>query len=291
VVDQKIIEIVRRKRVEDNPHRKVFSRRYPILLPYILGGRRLVNNARNYLNWNISKQRTDAFFDKVIARHSSPLFRKLGESKASLQIGKVKNLRIATEALQGLVIPPGKVFSFWTSLGAPTAKRGYTNGMLISNGVVLEGVGGGLCQLSNLLYWLFLHSPVEILERRHHSRDVFPDNGRTIPFGAGATVFYNLIDLKVRNTSKYPLQLKLWLTDGQLKGQILSTSAAVNKYHLIEKNHHFVKAGESVYRYNEIWREILVDGQLSREEKLMTNCAQVMYDTALIKSEEISLVL
>jgi vancomycin resistance protein VanW len=180
--------------------------------------------------------------------------------------------------LNGLIINPNKTFSFWNVVGAPTKKKGYVDGMLLSGGKVIEGLGGGLCQLSNLLYWLFLHTPVQITERKHHSIDVFPDSGRTIPFGSGATIYYNLIDLKVKNTSKFPIQLKLWLSEGQLKGQILSIKPMKEKYHLFEKMHYFIQTKNGVYRYNEIWRSILIEGKIVGEEKIITNCSPVMYE-------------
>jgi len=286
VPKEKIFRIVRKRIMEDNLERQALSLRFPVLLPLILGGRRLLNNAINKINFKITKNSSKDFFDCVIARHSSPLFRKLGESDPELQIGKIKNLEIAIKSLQGLIIKPGQTFSFWNAVGPTNEKYGYVKGMLISNGWVVEGVGGGLCQLSNLLYWLFLHLPVEVIERSHHSRDVFPDSGRNIPFGTGATVFYNLIDLKVKNTFKYPIQLKLWLSDNQLKGQILSSHFVSEKVHLKEKNHCFIKTPKGVYRYNEIWRETLVEGLVVREEQILTNCAKVMY-----KPETIDLYL
>ncbi len=272
-----ILEIVRKEALEDTFRRRAISSQYPILLPLILGVRRFLNHFKNSLNPNIARRKSDVFFNCTIARHSSPLFRKLGDSDSKLQRGKVQNLNVAIRALSGLIILPNKTFSFWSVVGATTPKNGYVNGMLLSDGKVAEGIGGGLCQLSNLLYWLFLHSPVQVVERRHHSRDVFPDNNRTMPFGTGATIFYNLIDLKVKNTSQYPLQLKLWLSGTHLKGQIVSTHFSEEKYHLKEKEHYFVQTTHGTYRYNEVWRDTLVGGRIIREEKLMTNCALVMY--------------
>lgn len=149
--------------------------------------------------------------------------------------------------------------------------------MLLSNGRVVRGLGGGLCQLSNFLYWIFLHAPTEIVERYHHSKDVFPDSHRTLPFGAGATILYNFVDLKVKNISSYPLQLKIWLTDNHLKGQLLSPRPVPDKYHVFEKNHFFIKRGKKYFRYNEIYREMKVEGQVKKIEKVTTNFAPVLY--------------
>jgi vancomycin resistance protein VanW len=276
---ERIFKIVKQKIKNDNFGRKALSIKYPILLPIILGIKRFVNNFKNSVNINISKKKSEVFFKCVIARHSSPLFRKLGESDPNLHIGKIKNLEKAIESLQGIIIPPNKTFSFWAIVGKTSKKRGYVDGMLLSNGKIIKGVGGGLCQLSNLLYWLFLHSPVCVIERKHHSVDVFPDSGRTIPFGAGATIFYNLVDLKIKNSFAYPIQIKLWITDTQLKGQILSTNLSSEKYKIKEGEHYFIKTCNGTYRYNEIWRSTLKQGKVICEEKIITNCAPVIYKT------------
>ncbi|MCX6739281.1 MAG: VanW family protein [Candidatus Parcubacteria bacterium] len=275
--NSEMINLVQRKVLEDTVGRRALSSKYPILLPFILNTRRLVNNFKQYIDPRLTRKKSRIFFDFVIARHSSPLFRKLGDSDPRLQEGKIKNLEIAINALNGAIIPPDKIFSFWKFVGAVTKKKGYVHGMLLSNGKVVEGVGGGLCQLSNLLYWLFLHTPVQVIERKHHSKDAFPDSERSIPFGTGATIFYNLIDLKIKNTMPYPVQIKLWLSDNQLKGQILSTHPLKEKYHIKEKEHYFIQTPNGIYRYNEIYRETLIDGEIIKEEKIMINCAPVMY--------------
>lgn len=113
--------------------------------------------------------------------------------------------------------------------------------MLISRGKVVEGIGGGLCQLANLFYWIFLHAPVEIVERYHHSLDVFPDSGRVLPFGSGATIVQNYIDLQIKNISQEPLQIKIWLTDTHLKCQLLAPNPIKQKFHIFEKNHTFIQ--------------------------------------------------
>jgi len=149
--------------------------------------------------------------------------------------------------------------------------------MLLSNSHVIEGLGGGLCQLSNFLYWIFLHTPTKTIERYHHSTDVFPDSARTLPFGSGATILYNFIDLKVKNISPHPLQLKIWLTNDHLKGQILSPSPCHQQFYVFEKNHLFIKKGKQYFRYNEIYRQTKINGEIENIEKITTNFAPVLY--------------
>jgi vancomycin resistance protein VanW len=276
----------------ENPKRVAVSRRFPRLKPVIIGSKRFFRNAQYIFDKTARRTYVSDFFPQVLARHSSPLMRKLGSSDPKLQEKKIINLRLAAEKLNGLVIPPGKVFSFWKAIGNPSKEKGYVEAMLISEGKVIEGQGGGLCQMSNLLFWLFLHTPVEVVERFHHSRDAFPDSGRTLPFGSGATVFYNLIDLQIKNTTDQPLQLKVWLTDTQLKGQVLAGESEPRKFHVYEKNHCFIKKGENYYRFNELWRDEVVGGKITKSEKLYTNFAPVMYEVneGYLKAQNIDFI-
>ncbi len=258
-----------------NPKRKAFSIRHPWSKVPIIFLKRLHRKFKNLFTLpNLQKGK---YYDHIVSRHSSLLFRKLGESDPQLQVNKIANLKIAIDKLDGLIIPSGKIFSFWDNVGEISASRGFVDGMLLSNGVVTKGLGGGLCQLSNFLIWIFLHADIEIIERHHHSIDVFPDSGRTLPFGSGATIYYNYVDLKIKNNLKSDLQLKLWITDDCLKGQLLSNEAPENKYHVVEKNHCFIRKSGKYYRYNEIFREKLINGVVIDQEKIFTNFAPVLY--------------
>lgn len=270
-------EIAERIYNYENPRRIALSRKYPFLKKPIIFLRHKVRDVQNLFDYRIKYKRKNDFFDCVVARHQSVLRRKLGDSDPKLQEQKIVNLKQAIQRLNGVIIKPNYVFSFWKIIGKPKYENGYVDGMLLSNGKVIEGIGGGLCQLSNFLYWIFMHAPIETVERYHHSMDVFPDSGRTLPFGGGATILYNFIDLKVKNTSIYPLQLKIWLTDNYLKGQILSPRSLPEKFHVFGKNHFFVKRGKQYFRYNEIYKETKINGNVQKIEKITTNFAPVLY--------------
>ena len=149
-------------------------------------------------------------FPYVAASHRTPLRRNLSPEDTALQEGKVVNLKLATSRLNGVVVEPGKVFSFWRLIGNPTSRKGYQQGMVLLNGRPSSAVGGGLCALSNLVYWLTLHTPLTVVERYRHSYDVFPDSNRTQPFGSGATCLYNYRDLMIRNSTSQPYLLSVW---------------------------------------------------------------------------------
>lgn len=213
-------------------------------------------------------------------KHQSLLRRKLGDSDPQLQENKVVNLKLACPAVDGLLIKPGETFSFWQQIGEATAEKGYLEGMQLSRGLVVRGIGGGLCQLSNLLYWMALHTPLKIVERHHHSFDPFPDENRVLPFGSGCGVFYNYIDLRFYNATDITFQIKLWVTDEHLKGAILSDIETPHSYHIKERNHRFLSDGDKVFRENEIWREVIDrrTGNKLREELVVKNRAEVKYE-------------
>ena len=261
----------------ESPKRTALSKQYPFIQKPILFVRHTSRTISNILDSKIRCYQTEDFLPMVVARHQSVLRRRLGDSDLELQEQKITNLKQAIKHLDGVVIEPGKIFSLWKLIGKPTYDKGYVDGMLLANGAVIPGLGGGLCQLSNFLYWIFLHTSMQTIERYHHSMDVFPDSGRTLPFGGGATILYNFIDLKLENISNQPLQLKIWLTDTHLKGQVLTTKRIPEKYHIIEKNHCFVKRSDTYFRYNEILKECRVNGEIQSTEYVTTNFAPVLY--------------
>lgn len=148
---------------------------------------------KRYLKWctgrsKIAKQRTDETLSYTAMTHTTPLLRSLRNVDMVLQYNKITNLRLAIAKLDGLVVQPGETFSYWRSIGKPTKRKGYLEGMVLHYGGFHSGVGGGLCQLSNLIYWMALHTPLTVMERHRHSYDVFPDEQRTQPLEAGRPV-------------------------------------------------------------------------------------------------------
>lgn len=218
-----------------------------------------------------------------LIQHRSFILRPLRDVEMYLQHNKVTNLRLAIERIDGVVIRPGERFSIWRMVGRPTAKRGFLEGLVLHNGRIEKGIGGGLCQLGNLIYWMALHSPLTITERYRHGFDVFPDINRSIPFACGATLAYNYIDLQLRNDTNDSFQINLWIDDEYLNGEILCSRPAEDKFEIFETDHLIKMQPWGGYtRHNRIWqrRTSLIDGMT--EEKLVTeNHAIMMYNPLL----------
>lgn len=215
-----------------------------------------------------------------VKKHQSVLLKKLGENNMQLQINKVTNLKIAASQITSILIRPQETFSFCKLVGLPTAKKGYLPGMELSFGEARAGIGGGICQISNLIHWLVIHSPLTVTERYHHSFDPFPDDGRVLPFGSGATVFYNYRDYQFTNNTPYTFQLNLWFTDKCLEGELRIDQELDFAYHVFEKEHQFLKIDNQFFRKNEIWREKFLKfqgGKILETELLTKNFARVTY--------------
>lgn len=272
------------KKIE-NEKRVALTNKYPVLLPFVLESKRVARSIFYNLHpkYRTANSKISSWFH--LTEHSSPLYRKY--NKIELDEGKIENIKIAIKSLNGIVIPPGKVFSFWKHVGRSSLKRGFKNGLVLSNGYLKEAVGGGLCQLSNLIAYMFACSECVFIERKHHSRDVFPDNNRTLPFASGATIFFNLIDLKIKNPYPFPLKLNLRTTDTQLRGS-LDVPVSLNYFvKLEEKESLFIKSikTKKLYRCNSLIRVFYKKNTKNKikEEALWTNVAEVMYDESSVK--------
>lgn len=218
---------------------------------------------------------------RVFAHHSL-ILRPLRQVDMYLQENKRTNLRLAVACLDRTMIRQGDTFSVWRAVGRPTASKGYLEGLVLKQGRVDKGIGGGLCQLGNLLFWLFAHSPLSVIERHRHGYDVFPDVDRKVPFGAGATLSYNHIDLQVRNDTDMDFQLRLWLDDEFLHGELWSSSPMTSHYRVEERDHVMKQQFWGGYsRHNRIVRIEKDHRGTEHESLLVENHAVMMYSPFL----------
>lgn len=250
---------------------------------------------KRYWTWFIrrgnkaTKHRSEALPYKA-AGHSTPLLRRLRNVDMQLQYNKIANLRLAVARLDGLVISPGETFSYWQTIGKPTRRKGYLDGMVLYYGGFRSGTGGGLCQLSNLIYWMTLHTPLTVTERHRHSYDVFPDEQRTQPFGSGATCAYNYLDLQLQNNTDRTYQLKLHLDDTHLYGEWRCDDKQLYHYEVYEADHVIrLEPWGGYVRSNSIRRRVFTrSGEHAGDEAVAENHALMMYSPLLHPPTELT---
>lgn len=219
--------------------------------------------------------------------HTTPMLRKLKDVDMYLQYNKITNLRIAAKRLDGITLHPGETFSYWKTIGRPSRQKGYLNGMILKNGGYLPGTGGGLCQMSNLIYWMTIHTPLTVTERHRHGYDVFPDSNRTQPFGSGATCFYNYGDLMIENHTSHTYQLRIGFDGDNLVGEWRVSAAPDSYYQVYEKEHLIQPEFWGGYtRHNLIYRRKYdLDGILIADEYVIENHAIMMYAPLIASSD------
>ena len=206
---------------------------------------RMKRNIKNKLNKsNLAITKSKKELPNIVKSHTSIILRKLHNVDMQLQINKKTNLEIASKKINGLIIHPGEIFSFWYLVGETTRKYGYRPGLVISKHGLGSEVGGGLCQLANMIHYLVLNSPLEVVELHHHSDALFPDDRRRVPFGTGTSVFYNYLDYRFKNNTDQDIQLLLWVEEDTLCGELRSEHPFPYRYKLEEENHHFRKEKE-----------------------------------------------
>ena len=161
---------------------------------------------------------------------------------------------------------------------------------MISSGNLTKGIGGGLCQMANMIHWLVLHTPLTVTELHHHSDALFPDVKRRVPFGTGTSIAYKSSDYRFKNTTNYPVQIRVWLDDVYLYGEIRSTAELPYKYKIVEEDSYYAKEIDGkYYRNSKVYR--IISDKFSKEikakELILSNHSKVMYDYKLIPKDQI----
>ncbi|MDF2890955.1 MAG: vancomycin resistance protein [Clostridia bacterium] len=253
----------------------------------LLAGK-LYYTIKRYLYWylgrsNFAQNSSENLLPYISFNHQTPLLRKLKDVDMQLQYNKVENLKLAVKHLNSIILRPGETFSYWRLIGKPTKQKGYKDGMVLYYGGFTAGVGGGLCQLSNLIYWMTLHTPLKIVERYRHSYDVFPDVNRTQPFGSGATCVYNYRDLQIYNDTDKIYQLHLTIDKEYLRGEWRTSEEPETMYQVYEKKHWITHEFWGGYvRNNIIHRKVLdMAGKELADEYISENHAIMMYSPLL----------
>ena len=219
----------------------------------------------------------------VVYRHNSLIRRKLGNTDLALQENKAVNLSLAAPRVNNILIRPGETFSFWKLVGRDDARHGYMEGLTIAHGRPSRGIGGGLCQFTNLIHWMVMHSDLTIVEHHHHDGlDLFPDYNRQIPFGTGTSIVFNYLDYRFRNDSENTYQILVY-TDGEyLRGELRAAEPLRCSYHINVRDEYFSRENGVVYRNGIVERQVIdkTTGNSLRCDIIRRNHARVMYDTS-----------
>ena len=141
------------------------------------------------------------------------------ETKHTDDENRNTNLKLLCQALDGVILQPGDVFSFNGTVGERTEEKGYKPATAYSGTKMIKDIGGGVCQGSTTIYNCALLADLEIVERVCHGATV-----GYITLGLDAAVNWNTqTDLKFKNNFNFPMMIKAEVSDGYVRMKILGT--------------------------------------------------------------------
>ena len=142
---------------------------------------------------------------------------------------KIINITRGAALLHNSCIRPAHNWSFWHLVGRPDAANGFVAGRNLVDGKLVAQTGGGLCQLSSLVYHLALMAGLTIKERHAHSIDIYEEEARYTPLGSDATVVWGFKDLRLYNPHPFPVAFSFVVSNGELVGGVYSESPLIPK--------------------------------------------------------------
>ena len=138
-----------------------------------------------------------------------------------------RNISIACDRLQGVVIYPNSVFSFNDTVGEGSSKNGFVMGRVMYRDSIVMEPGGGLCQVSSTLYNALLMAGCVIVERHRHFQPV-----TYVPLGLDATIKYGKKDLRMKNPHSHSLRIEIRANERSLNTVITSDRPLSYRYEI-----------------------------------------------------------
>lgn len=173
---------------------------------------------------------------------------------------RTTNLQLAASKVNGTVVMPGETFSYNQTVGARTISAGYKEAPIYVSGEVVDGLGGGICQITSTLYNAVLYANLEIVERSNHQ--FVPSY---VSASRDATVVYGSIDFKFKNNRNYPIKLVASVSGGIAKFEIYGLKSD-NEYEVEISS--YVTGSSANSTYSEAYRILKQNGQVVSRELL-----------------------
>lgn len=129
------------------------------------------------------------------------------ESPHSYNPPRTRNLELACEQIDGMILKPGDTFSFNKVVGQRTAERGFQEAAVYVGSDTVDQLGGGVCQVASTIYYCTLQAELEVIERTEHRY-----TPAYIPWGMDATIYWGSLDYRFRNNTNYPIRIEAKVT-------------------------------------------------------------------------------
>lgn len=173
---------------------------------------------------------------------------------------RTTNLILAANKINGTVIMPGETFSYNKVVGARTIAAGYKEAPIYVSGEVVDGLGGGICQITSTLYNAVVYANLEIVQRTNHQ--FVPSY---VTASRDATVVYGSIDFQFKNNRNYPIKLIASVSSGIANFQIFGLKQEDDCEVEISS---YVTGRTSTSIYSEAYKILKRDGKVISSELL-----------------------
>lgn len=228
--------------------RKRLTQIMPFLTPIRIWQRNLFYHIKMKFDGNTySKKTSTELLPYEISNAKTFMINEESGYDIVYQQNKVHNLKIISKTMDKILIYPNETFSF-CYLAKNEKKYGkYKKGLVLIDDKIVAMKGGGTCQLSNLLYYLFLMTPLTIVERHSHGAKSFPNPDNDALDGIDATTHSGWLDLKVRNDTDNIYQISISFDEEYMYGKILSNKESNIEYKISNENLKYFKENDKIY--------------------------------------------
>ncbi len=260
--------------------RKRITERFPWLLPLRQKQRKLFFYTKMRFDGNrYAARQSGELLPYQLFASDCPTYNTETGFDMVYQENKNFNLRLACAKLDGLVIEPGETFSFWNRVRHADRQTPYKDALAEVNGRLVTQYGGGLCQISNLLCWLFLHTPLTITERHGHAKKDFPEPPSDAPMGVDATVAEGWLDFRVRNETDLRVQLSLTLDERTIIGRVLADRSPGRTWRVVNRGLTYSRTPEGIVEEVDVVRQVYdsAEGRCMAEETAYRNRCIIGY--------------
>lgn len=206
------------------------------------------------------------------------------------QKNKVDNLKIASRTMNRILIRPKETFSFCYLLKNSKKYGKFKDGLILIDGKVVARSGGGLCHLSNMLHYLFLMSPLTVVERHGHKVKSLPNPDKGSLEGVDATISGGWLDLRAFNGTDNTYQIDIGFDESYMYGKILSNKKEKVNYVILNDDFKYIKKNGKIYESVSVIRQE-IDKKTKKEirrVKLYDEVVEITYELdSNVKVEEI----
>lgn len=210
---------------------------------------------------------------------SCPLYNRETGFDMVYQENKVFNLKLAAATLDTIVIKPQETFSFWKLVRYADRDIPYKEGLTVIDGKLITAPGGGLCQMSNSLFWMFLHTPLTIIERHGHDVKDFPEPPSDALIGVDATVSEGWLDLKVKNETEIAFQISIVFDEEHIIGRIFTDKDTEHVYEVTNGQPLYYRKNGKVFEEVDINQTVIptASGECISSKCLYRNKCEIGY--------------